>query len=151
MNPNDAPPDAGDPIPSYRLGELTAYALGLGTWGFGGPVALVGYMHRDLVERRRWIPTYHANQPPTQRRSRDGTARRIDHLGDRPGQANLHGHPGEFLLTDPCSTPKHLSVTVSNWAVIVVRFNSDLPYFATQQQRHHCMTGFVIGGEFGHQ
>src|SRR6476619_3631688 len=29
--------------------------LGLGTWGFGGPVALVGYMYRDLVERRRWI------------------------------------------------------------------------------------------------
>lgn len=23
--------------------------------GFGGPVALVGYMHRDLVERRQWI------------------------------------------------------------------------------------------------
>jgi chromate transporter len=29
--------------------------LGLGTWGFGGPVALVGYMYRDLVERRQWI------------------------------------------------------------------------------------------------
>src|SRR5207249_2027117 len=28
---------------------------GLGTWGFGGPVALVGHMYRDLVERRRWI------------------------------------------------------------------------------------------------
>lgn len=41
--------------PGYRLGQLTAYALGLGTWGFGGPVALVGYMHRDLVERRSWI------------------------------------------------------------------------------------------------
>ncbi|KAK43707.1 chromate transporter [Caballeronia jiangsuensis] len=27
----------------------------LGTFGFGGPVALVGYMHRDLVERRGWI------------------------------------------------------------------------------------------------
>jgi chromate transporter len=27
----------------------------LGTFGFGGPVALVGYMHRDLVERRKWI------------------------------------------------------------------------------------------------
>src|SRR3954464_12563454 len=41
--------------PTYSLGQLTAYALGLGTWGFGGPVALVGYMHRDLVERRGWI------------------------------------------------------------------------------------------------
>jgi len=29
--------------------------LGLGTWGFGGPVALVGYMYRDLVEKRSWI------------------------------------------------------------------------------------------------
>jgi chromate transporter len=29
--------------------------LQLGTLGFGGPVALVGYMHRDLVERRKWI------------------------------------------------------------------------------------------------
>ncbi len=27
----------------------------LGTLGFGGPVALVGYMHRDLVEQRRWV------------------------------------------------------------------------------------------------
>jgi chromate transporter len=27
----------------------------LGTIGFGGPVALVGYMHRDLVEQRKWI------------------------------------------------------------------------------------------------
>ena len=27
----------------------------LGTVGFGGPVALVGYMHRDLVEQRQWI------------------------------------------------------------------------------------------------
>src|SRR5579864_8197956 len=34
---------------------MTAYALRLGTLGFGGPVALVGYMHRDLVERRHWI------------------------------------------------------------------------------------------------
>src|SRR5947207_11527276 len=41
--------------PRYSVWQLTAYALGLGTWGFGGPVALVGYMHRDLVERRNWI------------------------------------------------------------------------------------------------
>lgn len=31
------------------------YFLKLGTWGFGGPVALVGYMHRDLVENKKWI------------------------------------------------------------------------------------------------
>ncbi|MFO0898635.1 MAG: chromate transporter [Pirellulales bacterium] len=40
---------------AYSLRALTAYFLGLGAWGFGGPVALVGYMHRDLVERRQWI------------------------------------------------------------------------------------------------
>jgi chromate transporter len=44
------------PAPAaYSLWDLVAYMLGLGTWGFGGPVALVGYMHRDLVERRKWI------------------------------------------------------------------------------------------------
>jgi chromate transporter len=37
------------------LWPLTAYFLKLGAIGFGGPVALVGYMQRDLVERRRWI------------------------------------------------------------------------------------------------
>jgi len=37
------------------LTELVRYFLYLGTLGFGGPVALVGFMHRDLVERRRWV------------------------------------------------------------------------------------------------
>ena len=40
---------------SYSLWQLTRYFLRLGTIGFGGPVALVGYMHRDLVETRHWI------------------------------------------------------------------------------------------------
>lgn len=36
-------------------GELLRYFLYLGSLGFGGPVALVGYMQRDLVERRGWF------------------------------------------------------------------------------------------------
>ncbi|MCU9957617.1 chromate transporter, partial [Burkholderia sp. BKH01] len=41
--------------PTYSLGQLVGYMLGLGTFGFGGPVALAGYMRRDLVEKRGWI------------------------------------------------------------------------------------------------
>lgn len=41
--------------PSYSLKQLVLYALKLGATGFGGPVALVGYMFRDLVEKRKWI------------------------------------------------------------------------------------------------
>lgn len=39
----------------YTLWQMAVYMLRLGTFGFGGPVALVGYMHRDLVENRKWI------------------------------------------------------------------------------------------------
>lgn len=35
--------------------DLTLYFLRLGTVGFGGPIALAGYMQNDLVEERRWI------------------------------------------------------------------------------------------------
>ncbi|MGI8517879.1 MAG: chromate transporter [Acidimicrobiia bacterium] len=42
-------------IPAYRLSQLVRYFLYLGVAGFGGPVALVEYMHRDLVARRGWI------------------------------------------------------------------------------------------------
>jgi chromate transporter len=41
--------------PSYSLWQMVGYMTKLGTIGFGGPVALVGYMHRDLVEGRKWI------------------------------------------------------------------------------------------------
>lgn len=40
---------------SYTLWQMVLYMLRLGSLGFGGPVALVGYMHRDLVEERQWI------------------------------------------------------------------------------------------------
>ncbi|MGH8128652.1 MAG: chromate transporter [Gammaproteobacteria bacterium] len=41
--------------PIYTLWQLVLYVLKLGTIGFGGPVALVGYMYRDLVESRKWL------------------------------------------------------------------------------------------------
>jgi len=36
------------------LRGLVRYFFKLGSSGFGGPIALVGYMHRDLVEERGW-------------------------------------------------------------------------------------------------
>ena len=44
-----------EPRADSRLWPITRYFLKLGTVGFGGPAALVGHMHRDLVERRRWV------------------------------------------------------------------------------------------------
>ena len=37
------------------MAELLKYFLYLGSLGFGGPVALIGYMQRDLVEQRKWF------------------------------------------------------------------------------------------------
>src|SRR5262249_45336006 len=40
---------------SCTVRGLLLYFLRLGTFGFGGPIALAGYMQRDLVEDRRWV------------------------------------------------------------------------------------------------
>jgi chromate transporter len=42
-------------IPDGRMAELVAYFLRLGLIGFGGPVALVGQMERELVVERQWL------------------------------------------------------------------------------------------------
>jgi chromate transporter len=49
-----SPALASEP-PPYTLWQMVAYMLRLGALGFGGPVALAGYMYRDLVEQRHWI------------------------------------------------------------------------------------------------
>ncbi len=43
------------PASDFTFPRLLRYFLVLGTVGFGGPIALAGYMQRDLVEKRRWI------------------------------------------------------------------------------------------------
>jgi chromate transporter len=46
---------AEEALAPCSLRDFTLYFLRLGTLGFGGPIALAGYMQRDLVERRRWL------------------------------------------------------------------------------------------------
>jgi chromate transporter len=63
MTKGDSEPPADDQDPStdtesagtVRFGRILAYFLKLGAIGFGGPIATVGYMQRDLVERRQWM------------------------------------------------------------------------------------------------
>jgi chromate transporter len=48
---------SGQPIPrtAASIGALSRYFLHLGTFGFGGPIALTAAMQRDLVLGRRWV------------------------------------------------------------------------------------------------
>src|SRR5207248_6766232 len=52
---DQAAPNAASETVPCTMREFLLYFLRLGTFGFGGPIALAGYMQRDLVERRRWI------------------------------------------------------------------------------------------------
>jgi len=52
--PAAAPAAAPERTEGRSLRGLVRYFAKLGGSGFGGPIALVGYMHRDLVEERRW-------------------------------------------------------------------------------------------------
>jgi chromate transporter len=60
MDPAPPPrPSSADGAPEgvieCTIGDLLTYFLRLGALGFGGPIALAGYMQQDLVEKRRWI------------------------------------------------------------------------------------------------
>ena len=61
MSDADSEPPADDHRPSadaeraVGFGRVLAYFLKLGAVGFGGPIATVGYMQRDLVEQRQWM------------------------------------------------------------------------------------------------
>jgi len=56
MQPAEAVVRSGEADrPRYALSDLLWYFLRLGALGFGGPIALCGYMQRELVEQRGWI------------------------------------------------------------------------------------------------
>jgi chromate transporter len=46
--------NAPEPV-EVSLTRFVGYFLRLGTFGFGGPIALAGHMQQDLVEERHWI------------------------------------------------------------------------------------------------
>jgi chromate transporter len=47
--------DGSDRLAPCTLRQVVQYFLRLGAVGFGGPIALVGYMQRHLVEEKRWF------------------------------------------------------------------------------------------------
>ena len=104
-------PPAG-PVP-YSLWELVRYFLRLGTIGFGGPVALIEYMRRDLVEERGWIPA---------EEYRDGLA--LSQLAPGPLAAQLatylgfvhYGVPGATLVSLAFVLPSFVMVVALGWA-----------------------------------
>ena len=103
--------DAGSPpgraLEPCTLRELVGYFAWLGTVGFGGPIALAGYMQRDLVERRRWI---------SERDYREGLA--LAQLAPGPLAAQLAiylawaraGVPGATLVAVAFIAPSFLMV-----------------------------------------
>jgi chromate transporter len=98
-------------IPS--LLELVRYFLRLGTVGFGGPVALVAAMRRDLVEHKNWI---------TPEDYKTGLA--LSQLAPGPLAAQLamylgyvhHGIRGATLTGLAFVLPSFLMVLVLGWA-----------------------------------
>jgi chromate transporter len=55
MSADAAPESPAATAKGGSLRDVLRYFLALGTFGFGGPIALAGYMQRDLVEKRGWI------------------------------------------------------------------------------------------------
>src|SRR2546427_9380976 len=80
-------PNTPDRVP---IRDLVLYYLRLGAVGFGGPVALVGQMEKELVQERRWL---------TKEKFREGVAA----CQSLPGPPPIHGGifisyiPGGFL------------------------------------------------------
>lgn len=96
------------------LWELVAYFLRLGASGFGGPIALAGYMQRDLIPRR-WI---------TEEEYREGLAFAQMMPGPLAAQLAMwigflrHGVAGASLVGIVFILPTFLIVVVVSWLYV---------------------------------
>src|SRR5438270_5106299 len=112
---------ASDVVPC-TMRDLLLYFLRLGTFGFGGPIALAGYMQRDLVENRRWF---------SRQDYLEGLA--LSQLSPGPLAAQLAkylggvraGIPGATLVAAAFIAPSFLMVLAISW--LYVRFGG-LPW-----------------------
>jgi len=99
------------------LRGLVVYFLKLGSWGFGGPIALCGYMRRDLVERRGWYSEEEYQQ---------GLAIAQTMPGPLAAQLAMwlgyleRGAPGALAVTIPFVVPPFLLVTAV--AIVYARY-----------------------------
>jgi Chromate transporter len=114
VTPDDARRPAS-PAGQVGLWPLVGYFFTLGTIGFGGPVALTGYMHRDLVEQRHWI---------SEEEYKEGLA--LAQLAPGPLAAQLaiylgyvrHGLLGATLVGLAFPAPSFVMVLAAGWAYV---------------------------------
>ena len=93
----------------FTLRDLLTYFLWLGTFGFGGPIALVGYMQRDLVERRGWF---------TKRDYSEGLA--LAQLAPGPLAAQLAIYLGWLKAGTPGATLVAAAFILPSFAMVLV-------------------------------
>ena len=79
-------------------GDLSRYFIRLGTFGFGGPIALTAAMHRDLVDTRAWVTTEEYRQGLALAAARawpaGRAARHVHRLGSPRCVGGHHRRPG---------------------------------------------------------
>ncbi len=115
QSPSQPDPDPAPHVEGPSLRSLCGYFLRLGALGFGGPVALAGYMQRDLVEERGWI---------SPQEYRDGLA--IAQVAPGPLAAQLamwlafvrHGVRGATLASLAFVAPAFIIVVVLAWVYV---------------------------------
>jgi chromate transporter len=95
--------------PVYSLMDITKYFLKLGTFGFGGPVALVNYMHRDLVETKGWL---------TEEEYKEGLA--LAQLAPGPLAAQLAIYIGFVHYRLPGATLTGLAFVIPSFIMVVL-------------------------------